>query len=308
MMPGRAAGRPGSVPMRKGHGTASDGEAFHCLRGMMKMAVIEAATADIKRLALPGDRGFVEIAGEEGDLYFDGLNLAAPAHAAFLWVLENALPPDAAVLDVGANVGLTAMLCARYGAGPIHAFEPSPTAFRHLTETIARNGAKTVTAHPLAVGAAAGRHPFHENPQASAASHVVTSGMLGEVATTEVEVTTLDAFVAQAGLERVDLLKIDVQGHELEVLSGARETIDRHRPAAFVEVNAYTLIAFHDASPRALVEALLATFPHVHSFRNGLPVPIKGGHGVREFIHTLLTSEGGVGDVYCTFEPIGRRG
>ena len=78
------------------------------------------------------------------------------------------------------------------------------------------------------------------------------------VTTVEIECRTLDAIVAERGLNRIDLVKIDVEGFEHEVLRGARDTLARFRPKLIVEWHN----AFFDGRPeaaRALYDLLTET-------------------------------------------------
>ena len=63
-----------------------------------------------------------------------------------------------------------------------------------------------------------------------------------------IQVTTLDAFVQQERLSRVDLIKIDIEGSEVALLEGARETIERFRPVFMIEVNPSALQRFSKTS------------------------------------------------------------
>ncbi len=69
-------------------------------------------------------------------------------------------------------------------------------------------------------------------------NHLSTNGPV------KVEVTTLDAYVRQMQLARVDFIKIDVEGAEVSLLKGAEETINRYHPTLIIEINASTLRRF----------------------------------------------------------------
>ena len=130
------------------------------------------------------------------------------------------------VVDVGAHTGEYA-ICARAAFGPgatLHCFEPQPETFAVLERRI---GAEPATScHRLALGEQAGLATLF----GEAASSVFTSlyrdafGAPGHEVTRvdEVEVRTLDEVAGDLGLESIDLLKVDVEGHELAVLKGAR--------------------------------------------------------------------------------------
>ena len=141
-------------------------------------------------------------------------------------------------LDVGANIGAYSILLGQWvgPSGQVFAFEPAPEPFDGLSRHIALNGL-THTVHPIqmAVGAEV------------ATAQLLVAGTGGESrlasagdggATITVPVTTIDAFCAERGLSP-DFIKVDVEGFELAVLKGARETIRRRGRdlALFVEMH-----------------------------------------------------------------------
>lgn len=137
---------------------------------------------------------------------------------------------EGTIIDVGANVGLVSLLLARrFPTCDIHAFEPNPTTYDALVANIALNHADRVTCHRLAVSDAVGTVRFDNDPvKRGTASIALRDG----AHTAEVPATTLDGFVAEHGITRIGLLKIDVEGFETLVLAGARRVLADIRPAA----------------------------------------------------------------------------
>lgn len=145
-------------------------------------------------------------------------------------------------LDVGANVGAYSTLLGRWvgSSGSVFAFEPAPATFEGLVRHIELNHLSAIV-RPIC--AAVG--------QASATARLVVAGSVGESRlatasdgderTISVPVTTIDEFCAREGIAP-DFIKIDVEGSELAVLRGARETIraGRGKLALFVEMHPST--------------------------------------------------------------------
>lgn len=139
------------------------------------------------------------------------------------------------VVDVGANVGLwsAAMLRAAQRAGRIddidlHAFEPSSYTFARLSEALARE--YSVTLRQIALGERFGSSTLHVvAPGAGTNSLHEQPGVLDCATTEEVATTTLDAYIDQAGLDRITLVKIDTEGHDLAVLRGAQRSLAEQR-------------------------------------------------------------------------------
>ena len=132
--------------------------------------------------------------------------------------------PGDVVVDVGANVGIVSIYLAKRHPGiTVHAFEPIPENFRHLSENIRANGVGNVVAHNLAV-TQDGR-PFEMTVHFATNSGGAT-GYLRDLALEghtryTVASTTLDQVFADHVPDRCRLLKIDCEGAEHEILWGA---------------------------------------------------------------------------------------
>lgn len=182
---------------------------------------------------------------------------------------------DVTLFDVGANVGQSIeRFRLHYPLAHIHSFEPSPDVYREL---VARAASRTgVTTWNFAFGAAAGRSLLQEN------KHSVMSSMLdlgsagwGQVERkTEVELRTIDEFCAAEKIGRVDILKSDTQGYDLEVLRGAEQMMRENRIGLVLcEVNFaefYRNAAPFDAIFRHMLDRnfLLAALYPIHYGQN----------------------------------------
>lgn len=166
-----------------------------------------------------------------------GYGTATVAHevAAIRDVLAGG-PPVRVVVDVGANVGdWTAEALRAFPAAQVHAFEPSATCVGVLRARYGSEPRVHLTA--AAVGAEAGSATlFSDAPGSGLASlsrrdlkHV---GLSMDQEQT-VEVVTLDAALPAADVDHVDVLKIDVEGHELDVLKGAAHLLATTRVVQF---------------------------------------------------------------------------
>jgi len=151
--------------------------------------------------------------------------------------IRRHLTPGGIAIDVGANVGWhTLLMAARAGStGRVYAFEPNDSTRRRLVSAVEANDLAHVTVDGRAVADLVGASGF----QAPLAGHVWDgTGRLIAAPAREaaaIECTTLDAFVAERHIERLALVKIDVEGWELSVLRGARHVLSALRPVVVFE-------------------------------------------------------------------------
>lgn len=137
---------------------------------------------------------------------------------------------DPLILDIGANVGQSVERFRKaFPTAIIHSFEPSQQTFRQLSENVAND--KRVFAWNYAVGASPGKQTFLENTNSDMSSFLSPSTTSwGEVKRESVvEVTTIDHFLETNRIARVDILKSDTQGYELEVFKGAEQAMGENR-------------------------------------------------------------------------------
>jgi FkbM family methyltransferase len=128
------------------------------------------------------------------------------------------------IIDAGANVGQSAThLRGFFGNATIHSFEPIPSTFSKLAANT--KGDSAIRAYPIALSDHSGTVGMIAN-DFSEASAVTT--LVGDSVST-VRAMTLDDFASENGLGPIDLLKVDVEGHELAMLEGARGLISSRR-------------------------------------------------------------------------------
>lgn len=149
-----------------------------------------------------------------------------PYEFPLLAFVGDALPRRSVVIDIGANVGNHSVYLAKVCGAMVHAFEPNVEALGHLRRNIARNRlSELIVVHDEALGSHAGTARLTSRPTGNLGGSRVLSG-LGPI-----RVRCLD----DHWFERVDLVKIDVEGSEIDVLAGATQTLRAHRPLVVCE-------------------------------------------------------------------------
>ncbi len=138
------------------------------------------------------------------------------------------------ILDVGAHAGFFAVYTAALNpTAPILAFEPSETNFAALKENLKLNHIKNVTAKRLAVAEKAG--PVTLKLSADDMNHSLIAALEPTGAEEKVEATTLERILEKNRLERIDLLKMDCEGAEVEIVETAPREVLEKIGAVFLE-------------------------------------------------------------------------
>ena len=173
-----------------------------------------------------------------------------------LETLRHWIEPDWICLDLGANMG-TYMLAmsALASKGEVHAFEPDPVLFNDLRRTLLENEIDNVLLYQEVVGIDNIRGEFVEDPEWRSSSHFMPGG--GPCAARSID---------SLGLDRVDLIKIDIEGSELDALAGAADTIKRCNPLVLMEFNSFAFIHYRNIVPREALAVIRRTFPELRFF------------------------------------------
>jgi len=203
-----------------------------------------------------------------------------------LYHIRRLLPRDGTVIDAGANFGYYACVLGSHldGVGRVYAFEPFPGTFERLKTNIKLNVlSEKVIAVPRGLSDHAGSCGMQTDNTNSGAHYLID----GKGA---IEITTLDAFCADHRLQRLDFLKIDVEGLEMAVLRGGREVIRQHRPMLQVEVHPVTLQR-QGGSPSQLIELLQALGYSVNRIARRRLIPLASGYPIDGYFNVLCLPE-----------------
>ncbi|UCE41933.1 MAG: FkbM family methyltransferase [Candidatus Aminicenantes bacterium] len=175
--------------------------------------------------------------------------------------LSSLLPQDGVVLDIGANIGtITLPLAARCPSGIVYAFEPVTSTRRFLERNT--SSMENIKVQSLGLGDANGPKKIHIHPRNPGGAHTGGDAEEEEISET-IEIMTLDTWVSVNKIERIDMIKLDIEGDELAFLAGASETLRRFRPVLALECNPIPLWRFAKAGPSALIESLATIYDSV---------------------------------------------
>jgi FkbM family methyltransferase len=142
--------------------------------------------------------------------------------------------PNDTVLDIGANIGMFSLLGSRLVGdnGRIIAFEPSRKTFDILNENLKLNNCKNVEIVQLALGDTEGSI-FLGEVENDALNFIDKNQKTGE----EVALKLLDNYLKENKINKIDFIKIDIEGAEYLCFKGATEMLKNHRPTIIMECN-----------------------------------------------------------------------
>jgi FkbM family methyltransferase len=196
--------------------------------------------------------------------------------------LENVLKPGMVFVDIGSNMGLYTLFASKLVGeeGVVVAIEPSDREFDWLKANLELNHCSNVEAISAAVSDCSTNAELLIAENAHSGHNTLGSfsypGVL-IVRRQRVQKKPLDDLIRQQGLQRVDVIKIDVEGHELFVLKGALDTIRRFRPILLIELFNRSL-DLQGCKSEEVLDLLKEAGYHIYVFdkKTGLPVPLQG--------------------------------
>ena len=146
--------------------------------------------------------------------------------------LARVLSPGMVVYDIGANIGFFTVIAARLVGphGRVLAFDPLPENVRWLRHNIALNGFEHVDVIEAAVGA-------EERTARLAEAEAGVWARISETGEHRVPMMRLDDRIVDGSLPAPDVVKIDIEGYEVQALDGMGATLADHRPVVIVELH-----------------------------------------------------------------------
>ena len=199
------------------------------------------------------NRGVVDIDDFDGDIRM-AVDLGEHMGSQIFWfgyyardvlfALRNKIRPGMVFLDVGANIGEVSLFAAkRVGPfGRVISFEPVNDLADRFAENVARNGFEQVSLLRSGVADREGEavifvqlSKFQDGSQHRGLGTIYQSEIRNE-STQTIPLTTIDKVVDDLELQRVDIMKVDIEGAELPALHGAEKTLRRFKPSIAIEV------------------------------------------------------------------------
>jgi len=188
-------------------------------------------------------------------------------------LLQTLVRPGGIALDVGANVGCTALLLSSLASRTL-AFEPSQTTFKFLKMNLEAGAAGNVIPVNAGLGPESATLEL-AIPPICRGSGVVTDTPLADHIMESIQIVRGDAVVQEMlPGATIDFIKIDVEGYELGVLQGLSETLARDQPVVTFELNHWALNVFRRMTVPDFLEAVCEIFPVLYAVGRGPAVDL----------------------------------
>lgn len=217
-------------------------------------------------------------------------------------LFELLVEPGMVVIDVGAHVGYYSLLAAKQVGpnGKVYAFEPEPHNYELLQRNVALNGRSNVLTFKEAISDRVGSAKLYLTKLDNGRHSTYRHG-LPESGCIVVDTTTVDAFLGGRGWPRVDLVKIDVEGAELDVLNGMGQTLAQSGELKLIVEFNPPLLRNAGADPAQFLNRLAGEGFNVYCIddRQGL-IPVEA-IDVDFLVQKLSASEGSV-NLFCRKE------
>lgn len=206
---------------------------------LIKLAKVDKAVRDVQGSLMILD---LTDKGIHKDLYLNGIR--EPQATKYL---QEIMEPDWLVVDIGANIGYYALQEAKV-VSEVIALEPSPENYETLEMNIDLNNYFNIGAYQMAIG----DHVGHVDFEIARACNWSSVAFARKEGTIVVQMETLDKFLNG---NKVDYVRMDVEGYEMNVLKGMAKVLKEHKPRLFIEVHRDKLRNY-GSSQRELLEYL----------------------------------------------------
>jgi FkbM family methyltransferase len=184
-----------------------------------------------------------------------------------LSIFQNFCKNNSYVLDLGANIGFTAIALADICFdGKIAAVEPLEPTFNFLRKNINKSEKNNITLHQYAVGNKTGEFPMQATSDFLAGAFIADQYQADQNHfTMSVKINLLDDIFEEFNFDKLDFIKMDLEGYEIFALEGGIKTLNKFQPTVFLEMNHWCLNVFHRISLPEFQERLCQIFPYIYA-------------------------------------------
>lgn len=180
------------------------------------------------------------------------------------------IQPHYTIVDVGANIGFYTLNLAKLAhQGTVIAFEPFQESFIKLTHNVHANAYKNILLQQKSLGSYEGKSSIEIRDSRNLGMNRIQKNNLID---SEIEMTTLDVFVDSLAFSKIDAIKVDIEGYEMEFLKGATHTIQRNKPILFLELNDEQLQHFGSSAVEVVSYLWELGYKKIQHADTGIPI------------------------------------
>lgn len=206
------------------------------------------------------------------DVYINGFSRTPPVEL----IIRKYVKEGDTIIDVGANLGWTAILCSELVGenGSVHAFEPVPSVYKNLAENKKYARFENIKIYPFAVSDSCGvAELFLGNTNETTLASMRPHDLNDKGRSVRAEMITLDSLILDN--QKISFVKIDVEGAEFKVLRGMASIIERDHPILAIELTGEWLEKFGDSSEQ-LIKFLTGFNYEIYVVSGGDFTPLVG--------------------------------
>ena len=152
-------------------------------------------------------------------------------------LLNRHLSEDSVFVDIGANFGLYSLVASQKitNSGEIICFEPFPKNYAALKKNISLNSKSYIISENIALGDKKDELKLYYQPNEKNLG-IVSANFMENSKTIKVDVMSFDEYVKENGVDKIDFIKIDVEGFENQVINGMKKTLELFSPMILIEI------------------------------------------------------------------------
>lgn len=211
-------------------------------------------------------------------------------------VIDKFVKPTDVCFDVGANIGSITIPLA-YKAEQVYAFEVGSIPMGYLRHNILKNNITNVEVIRGAVADKPGKLYYHYTYPNTGGSFVSTEILSKEAIVEQIDSITLDSVANK--LDKLDFIKMDIEGYELSALHGATKLLAKFKPKLYVEFNPYVLEHIHNKNPEPFWNFLSNEYEFIYVVRDSKLRRVSNYTDVMRDISLI-----GMEDLLCLHESI----
>ena len=219
------------------------------------------------KLKLPFGKKTFTVYGNEDDISsFVPLKTTNTYETGTMLTLKKVIKPSDICIDIGGNIGMiTLPLSFLAKNGYVYSFEPESSNYENLQLSLKENNIKNVDVFCCGISDKREMRMLTYENDKLACNHITDTDYLAPVGNIKESLfITIDEFIVERSLKKVNFIKIDVEGAEVKILRSIKDTLVEFRPILIVEIAPSLLKTFFDDTPEDLYKIVSEIYNYVY--------------------------------------------